>query len=133
MAPRVKDKFVDGSCGLIATAPYNFVPLPTDICIPKDWNDVNNDLSKFDDENNKQSKEIEKKLYNKYVQYVHDYGKHCGYIEVDITTRTSTLVGEYYEDSRDERIASFFSIQNSFQDIPSSPSHQLLIPLALQI
>lgn len=120
MAPRVKDKFVDGSCGLIATAPYNFVPLPTDICIPKDWNDVNEYLSKSDDENNKEPKEIEKKLYNKYVQYVHDYGKHSGYIEVDITTRTSTLIGEYYEDSKDERIASFFSIQKKKPIIPGS-------------
>lgn len=126
MAPRVKDKFIDGSddgCGLIATAPYNFVPLPKDICVPKDWNDVNKYLSKFDNENDKQLKEAKKELYNKYVQYVHDYGKHSGYIEVDITTRTSTLIGEYDEDTSDSagnRTSSFFSIQKKKPVIPGS-------------
>ena len=117
MAPRVKDKCVDGSCGLIATAPYNFVPLPKDICVPKGWKGISIKSCESDDENNTKSKEGVEELYNTYVQYVHDYGKHSGYIEFDITTKTSTLVGGYGEDSG---ISSFFAIQNDQPIIPGS-------------
>ena len=81
MAPQVKDKFIDKrNSGLIATAPYNFVSLPTDICVPKGWKgiDVDNEA-----------------IYDSYLTYVRDFGTYSGYIEVDITTKTSTLVGGY--------------------------------------
>lgn len=121
MAPRVKDKFIDGSdggCGLIATAPYNFISLPSDICVPKGWKNIDFEVCDPDDESNKKkSKEKIEELYNTYVQYVHDHGKHSGYIEVDITTRTSTLVGGFGESSEK---SSFFSIQNDEPMIPGS-------------
>ena len=122
MAPRVKDKYVESENGLIATAPYNFISLPTDICVPKGWDTVN--LEECEDCRDKET--LKKKLdglYSTYMQYVHDYGKHSGYIEVDITTRTSTLIGEYDEDIKDRAgncASSFFSIQKDQPMIPGS-------------
>ena len=103
MAPQVKDKFIDKrNSGLIATAPYNFVSLPTDICVPKGWKgiDVDNEA-----------------IYDSYLTYVRDFGTHSGYIEVDITTKTSTLVGGYGENSGE---SSFFAIHNDEPMIPGS-------------
>lgn len=118
MAPRVKDKFIDRKSRSIATVPYNFVPLRKDICEPKGWNNV-----EIDKDKGCQDKGKLKRLYNTYVQYVHDCGEHSGYIEVDITTRTSTLIGEYDEDTNDSagnRTSSFFSIQKDQPIIPGS-------------
>lgn len=107
MVPQVKDKFIDKrNSGLIATAPYNFVSLPTDICVPKGWKGI-------DVDNYKNGEAI----YDSYLAYVRDFGTHSGYIEVDITTKTSTLVGGYGENSGE---SSFFAIHNDEPMIPGS-------------
>lgn len=99
-------KFIDKGTGLIATAPYNFISLPKDICAPKGWAGIDVD----------QYKNAEA-LHDIYVQYLREQGEHSGYIEVDITTKTSTLVGGYGEKSGE---SSFFTIQNKQPLIPGS-------------
>ena len=76
--------------------------LPTDICVPKGWKgiDVDNEA-----------------IYDSYLTYVRDFGTYSGYIEVDITTKTSTLVGGYGENSGE---SSFFAIHNDEPMIPGS-------------
>ena len=106
MAPQVKDKYLDRNSGLIATAPYNFVSLPTDICVPKGWNGIAIDQYKNGEA-----------LHDTYLTYVRNNGVHSGYIEVDITTKTHTLVGGYGENSGE---SSFFSIHNEEPMIPGS-------------
>ena len=106
MAPQVKDKYLDRNSGLIATAPYNFVSLPTDICVPKGWKDIAVDQYKNGEA-----------LHDIYLTYVRDNGVYSGYIEVDITTKTHTLVGGYGENSGE---SSFFSIHNEEPMIPGS-------------
>lgn len=106
MVSQVKDKFLNRNGALIATAPYNFVSLPTDICAPKGWKGI--DVT--------QPKHIDG-VQDTYLTYVRDNGVHSGYIEVDITTKTHTLVGGYGENSGE---SSFFSIHNEEPIIPGS-------------
>ena len=99
-------KYIDKASGMIATAPYNFVSLPTDICIPKGW--PSKPLNQYENAED---------LHDIYVQYLREQGKHSGYIEVDITTKTSTLVGGYSEKSSE---SSVFTIHNKQPVIPGS-------------
>lgn len=121
--------FADDAKTIIADAPYNFISLPTDICVPhKIWNNPRRSTAPVMIENKEgkvvvdvdATKDMRDSICELYEEYIQEHGKHSGYIELEITTMKDTLVGMPLKE-KDKVIGStFFSIKNNEPMIPGS-------------
>ena len=118
--------FVKDSKKISADAPYNFISLPTDICVPGIiWEDIVATKDPVMCENEKGEQEVDdkatkkaiKNIFEKYETYIQIYGKHSGYIDLEITTKQETLVGM---PGKTDKESTFFSIKNNEPMIPGS-------------
>lgn len=126
--------FADNKKTIIAEAPYNFISLPTDICVPHEmWNNPRRSIAPVmidDEEGNvkedgKATKHARDEICHIYEKYIQKYGIHSGHIELKITTTRDTLVGMPRKEidqknGEAKEISTFFSIKNDDPIIPGS-------------
>lgn len=98
--------------GKIATVPYNFIPLENFVCTPHEiWKE-------FGSLDNYTKEEIQKE-YRKYL--LESRASISGYIDLEITTETETLIGSSdMVDEDGKKHSSFFTLDGSKPVIPGS-------------